>query len=149
MGNDDLADLARTIQLAVAPVFLLTALGTVLSVLSTRLGRIVDRARLLSARINTGLGDEAVKEHDEELRLLAKRRSVMNYAITAATLAALQVCILIAVAFIGFMLHRNFSLVIAWLFIGAMAAFILALVLFLREVLLAVASSRTRPIPRA
>jgi hypothetical protein len=148
MGNDNLAELARTIQLAVAPVFLLTALGTVLSVLSARLGRIVDRARLLSTRVNTGIGEEALKEHHDELHLLAKRRWLMNYAITSATLAALQVCILIAVAFIGFMLQRNFSLVMAWLFIGAMAAFILALVLFLREVLLAVASSRIRPIPR-
>jgi hypothetical protein len=55
---------------------------------------------------------------------------------------------LIAFAFLGFMLDKNFSLLIAGLFIGAMAAFILALVLFLREVLFAVASMRIRPLPR-
>ena len=48
--TNQLADITHTIQLAVAPVFLLSALGTVLSVLATRLGRIIDRARLLEAR---------------------------------------------------------------------------------------------------
>ncbi len=141
-----LTDLARTIQLAVAPVFLLTALGTLLSVLSARLGRIIDRARILSGRKQQP--DEAARtEHDLELALLPRRRWLINYAITSAVVAALQVCLLICVAFIGFMLHQNFSLLIAGLFIGAMAAFILALILFLREILLAVASMRLRPLP--
>ena len=161
MPSDELlAELARTIQLAVAPVFLLTALGTILGVLTTRLSRIVDRARVLSARpveargsareqnIGTDQG-AALDEHNEELRSLSLRRWLINYAVTCATLAALQVCLLIAVAFTGFMLHRNFSLIIAGLFIGAMAAFVLALLLFLREVLIAVTSMRIRPLPRA
>jgi hypothetical protein len=63
-------------------------------------------------------------------------------------LAALQVCLLIGVAFVGFMLHQNFSLLIAAFFLGAMAAYILALVLFLREILLAVNSMRLHPMPR-
>lgn len=134
-----LTDLAKTIQLAVAPVFLLTALGTILGVLSTRLGRIVDRARFLAVSSGQSLPeDQALRL--SELRCLHRRRWLINYAVTSATLAALQVCLLIAVAFIGFMLHRNFSFVIASLFIGAMAAFVLALVLFLREILLAVSS---------
>jgi Protein of unknown function (DUF2721) len=45
MPADHLQDITHTIQLAVAPVFLLTALGTTLGVLASRLGRIVDRAR--------------------------------------------------------------------------------------------------------
>ncbi|HEX6242714.1 MAG TPA: DUF2721 domain-containing protein [Polyangiales bacterium] len=148
MADSDLADLARTIQLAVAPVFLLTALSTLLGVLSTRLGRIVDRARELGKREVRQFEDEALKEHNDELSSLSRRRGLINYALTSATLAALQVCMLIATAFIGFMLHRNFSLLIAALFIGSMAAFILALLLFLREVLVALASTRIRQLPR-
>jgi len=142
-----LADLAHTIQLAVAPVFLLTAIGTILNVLSARLGRIVDRARVLQSRRNEP--DEVIRqEHDAELANLSQRRWLINYAVTSATVAALQVCILIAVAFIGFMMHSNFSLLIAGLFIGSMAAFILALVLFLREILMAVATARIHHLPR-
>ena len=39
--------LARVIQLAVAPVFLLAGIAGILGVLSTRLGRIIDRARVV------------------------------------------------------------------------------------------------------
>lgn len=142
-----LTDLAHTIQLAVAPVFLLTAIGTILNVLSSRLGRIVDRSRVLQSRLPSS--DEQTRaEHTDELQTLLRRRWLINYAVTSVTLAALQVCVLIAVAFIGFMLHSNFSLLIAGLFIGAMAAFILALVLFLREILLAVETARIHPMPR-
>lgn len=148
-NNELLAELARTIQLAVAPVFLLTALGTILSVLSTRLGRVVDRARVLSVRTFDAQQEILLEEHNAELGMLSRRRWLINYAVTCATLAALQVCLLIAVAFIGFMLQQNFSLAIAGLFIGAMGAFVIALLLFLREVLLAVASARIRPLPRA
>lgn len=136
-----LADLAHTIQLAVAPVFLLTALGTILSVLSARLGRIVDRARLLVV-VPSGAGAEVERERLGELAALSVRRRLINYAITFATLAALLVCVLIVLAFLGFMLNANFSLAIAGLFIAAMTSFTLALVFFLREVLVAVASTR-------
>lgn len=145
--ESSLTDLARTIQLAVAPVFLLTALGTLLNVLSARIARIVDRARVLSGR-KQEVDEAARAEHNAEIALLSRRRWLMNYAFTSAVLAALQVCLLISVAFIGFMLRKNFSLLIAALFIGTMAAFILALVLLLREILLGVASTRLRPLPR-
>src|SRR5581483_7716102 len=46
-----LGDVAHVIQLAIAPVFLLTAVGTVLNVLANRLGRTVDRRRVLVAAL--------------------------------------------------------------------------------------------------
>jgi hypothetical protein len=148
MPSDELlTDLARTIQLAVAPVFLLTALGTLLSVLSTRLGRIVDRARDLSGRHFEPAQTTELDEHNEELATLRRRRRLINYALTCATVAALQVCLVIFLAFLGFMLHHNFSFLIAGLFLGTMAAFIAALLLFLREVLVALASTHIRPLP--
>jgi hypothetical protein len=129
-------DITHVIQLAVAPVFLLTAVGTILNVFATRLGRIVDRAR----KLGEGLGSlqrQGREAADEELRLLARRRHLVNSAITLGTTAALLVCVVIAVAFLGFILHANFAGALAGLFVAAMLAFIGALVLFLREVLLA------------
>jgi hypothetical protein len=143
--DDQLADIARTIQLAVAPVFLLTALGTIISVLTTRLSRVVDRSRVLSARIDaTDTADRprASLAPVVELEILARRRVLVNRAITCATIAALLVCLVVLLAFLGFMLHQNFSRVIASLFIGAMAMFISALLFFLREIVL---TSATRP----
>jgi hypothetical protein len=150
MGPDDqLADIARTIQLAVAPVFLLTALGTIIGVLTNRLSRVVDRTRVLQARIDsTANATDTLRTSlppRTELAILSKRRILVNRAITCATTAALCVCIVVLLAFLGFMLHQNFSRVIAMLFIAAMTMFIAALVYFLREIVVTVSSIRSHP----
>ena len=80
-----------------------------------------------------------------ELAILRRRRELVNYAITSAVSSALLVSLVIAFAFLGFMFHRNFTQVIAWLFVCAMAAFIATLVFFLREILVTVASMRIGP----
>jgi hypothetical protein len=130
-------DVAHVIQLAIAPVFLLSSLGTFMAVLSTRLGRIVDRSRLLHTRLE-GANEEARRSSlTAELTLGHHRRRIVNFAITAATVAALLICLLIAVAFIGSLLGWATNSVVAVLFVLAMAAYITSLVAFLREVLLA------------
>jgi type IV secretory pathway VirB6-like protein len=134
---EHVTDIAHTIQLAIAPVFLLTALGTMLSVFSTRLGRIVDRARILGERLPQASEDRRAALL-EEIAALARRRHFVNIAITGATSAALLVCILIAVAFLGAILHVDTARLIAGLFIAVMATFITALVFFLREILITV-----------
>lgn len=79
---------------------------------------------------------------DQELAILSRRREFVNYAITCATVSALLVCLVIAFAFLGYILGKNFAMVLAALFLGAMASFIAALVLFLREIVLTVSSIR-------
>jgi uncharacterized protein DUF2721 len=129
-------DLAHTIQLSIAPVFLLTAVGTMLGVLSTRLARIVDRARVLRGRLPPQpipSGDPTIAE----LALLVRRRQLVNLAITCGVSAALLVCLLIATLFVGSLLHANVSLLVAALFVLAMVAIVGALTSFLREIFLA------------
>jgi hypothetical protein len=138
----EVTDIARVIQLAVAPVFLLTAIGTILSVLSGRLARIVDRARVLVDRAARAASPEQQAMIQAEIAMLLRRRRLVNLAITSGTTAALLVCVLIASAFVGYLVGVNFSTFLAVLFIAAMAAFVSALVLFLREILLAVATLR-------
>jgi hypothetical protein len=142
MFETHVSDIARTIQLAVAPVFLLTALGTILGVFSNRLGRIVDRTRVLTERMRDAQHAQLHAAMRGELALLVARRVLVNYAITCATAAALFVCLLIAAAFFGSLLQLNVAQGLAGLFIVAMLAFIAALVFFLREVLVAVTSTR-------
>jgi hypothetical protein len=141
MPDLPLQDITRTIQVAIAPVFLLTALGTTLAVLTTRLSRIVDRARRVEARLR----DEAPPRRDvsvRELRMIAGRVRLIHWAITAGTSAALLVCLLIAVAFVGYLLRAHVATVMAVLFIAAMAAYVVALVFFLREIFIAIATMR-------
>lgn len=140
MGETHLEDITRTIQLAVAPVFLLTAIGTMLSVLSTRLGRIVDRARKLEQK--DAPEQETLAERVAELKQLERRARMIYYALTLGVSAAGTVCMLIAVAFVGYLFAAKVSLVMAILFIVAVALFMAALMFFLREVFAAVAQLR-------
>lgn len=136
-----LQDITHTIQLAVAPVFLLTALATTLGVLVNRLGRIVDRARRIEHRLASE--SQAVRAASvAELGLVSHRARLVHWGLTAGTGAALLVCLLIAVAFLGYLFDRELGPVVATLFILAMLAFVAALLLFLREVFLAIDTLR-------
>lgn len=136
VSDQTIYDISHVIQLSVAPVFLLTSIGTILGVLSTRLARIVDRARALKERLEDAPEARALLIH-AEMRTLAQRRHLVNLAITAGTTAALLVCVSIATVFLGALMKASVAMVVASLFILAMAAFVAALVAFLREILLA------------
>ncbi|HMI91331.1 MAG TPA: DUF2721 domain-containing protein [Polyangiales bacterium] len=142
MPEDPITQLSSAIQVAIAPVFLLSALGTILSVLTMRLGRVVDRARVLAARASEAetMSTGGSLPPAAEIMILRRRRALVNYAITSAVVAALLVCLVIALAFLSFMMHSNFAQLMAWLFVLAMAAFIATLLFFLREIVLTVAS---------
>jgi hypothetical protein len=143
MNPDHVTDVARLIQLAVAPVFLLTAVGTIIGVLSTRLGRAVDRSRLLEDRLRQ-LSPEGQKGVRWELDLLSRRVRLVYAAIVLSVICALFVGLLIAVAFVDAFINIDLSKFIGLLFIGAMLAFILSLLVFLREIFLAVTAVRNQ-----
>lgn len=139
VSDQTIYDISHVIQLSVAPVFLLTSIGTILGVLSTRLARIVDRARALNDRVETA-GEDRMPAIQAEMHTLAARRRLVNLAITFGTIAALLVCVSISAVFAGAMLKANIAVPVALLFITALAAFVAALVFFLREIFLAVRS---------
>lgn len=136
-----ITDISRVIQLAVAPVFLLTAIATLINALNTRLGRIVDRRRVVHDRLQTRAPGEAEAEAANlEIRQLLRRSRLVYYAIFCAVLSALLVCLVVASAFLGALMGVDLARGVATLFIGAMLAMIAGLSLFLREVYLAVRS---------
>lgn len=134
MEESHVHDIARVIQMALAPAFLLSAVGALLNVFANRLARIVDRTRTLEGRLG------AEEPAPPELAVLERRRELVRWAITMGTGAALLVSLVIGVAFVGFLAQMNFSLLVAGLFVAAMGALTLALTFFLREVALAVGS---------
>jgi hypothetical protein len=139
--TSQLADITHIIQLAVAPVFLLSALGTTMSVLVTRLSRVIDRARVLEGRWH----DLAVPERKHaklELDTLALRGKLIHRALTASVIASLCVCLLIIAAFIGYLTSTNLGVVVIGFFIGAMTSFAVSLLTFLREVFYSLDSLR-------
>ncbi len=128
----DIPSVAHVIQLAVAPVFLLTGIGAILGVLSTRLARVIDRYRLLSE-----VDGKKCDAQDREMVNLLERSRWIHRSITLCTLCALLVCVVIAALFVGSELNRDPSGLIAVLFTAAMLALISGLVCFLREISIA------------
>ena len=150
-----ITDITRVIQLAVAPVFLLTAIGTLITALNNRLGRVIDRRRVLQGRLRTAsaqavedsapsTGDDATMGTRTELHRLARRARLIYFAILAAVAAALLVCLVVASAFVGALLTVELARPVAVLFILAMLALIVCLALFLREVFLAVSNQESK-----
>jgi hypothetical protein len=139
-----LPEISGVIQLAVAPVFLLTAIGTVIAALNIRLGRAVDRRRDLEAKVPKLPADEVQSARDE-LDIIARRIRFVYLAILFAVTSALFVCLLIAGAFLGAFVRTDLSYTIAAMFVFAMLALIACLLLFLREIFLAVSTPRHVP----
>jgi hypothetical protein len=145
-SGSQVSDLAHVIQLAVAPVFLLTGIGPTLGVLTSRLARIVDRARELERAHATATPLEE-GELQGQLLTLRRRAQLINRAITLCTACALLICVVIATLFVGALLGVNLSTLIVVLFLLGMLALIGGFVTFLREIFLATASLRIGPSP--
>ena len=131
-----LTEIGHVIQLAVAPVFLLSGVGAMLAVLTNRLARIIDRGRLVEAGLPDA-GETAVTGMQSELAVLSQRARLINWAISLCTVCALLVCGVIVSLFLGPFLQLDLSAVVAWVFIAAMIALYSALVSFLREIFVA------------
>jgi len=128
----DVTTVAHVIQLAVAPVFLLTGVGAILAVITNRLARIVDRSRVLS-----NSSDQNQSAQKEEMAMLARRARWVHWAVSLCTMSALFICIVIAALFVGSEIGMDPSSAVSLLFISAMLTLIFGLLCFLREIFLA------------
>ncbi len=141
MDGIEVVDIAHAIQLAVTPVFLLSGIGVLLGVLTNRLARIVDRARKIEEGLRQVAG--AVPEQArEQLRISSRRARLINVAITFGTIAALLVSVVVALLFASTFVPLNLAAYVALLFVLAMAALVGALVSFLLEVRVSIATLR-------
>jgi hypothetical protein len=129
--------IAHVIQLAIAPVFLLSGVVSLLNVLSNRLARVVDRARVLEALLPS-LENPAAKPVRDELHVLSRRGKLIYRSMSLSTTSALLVCFVIGALFLSAMAHYSISIIVGALFVASMLALTLSLLFFLREVFLAI-----------
>ena len=134
-----LLGITQAIQLAIAPVFLLAAVGAIINALMGRLGRAVDRRRVVEDLLERVEGEREARLADE-LEVLARRTMLTLWSIGLAVLCALMVCLLIFVAFLGAFLHVDLSRTVAILFIAAVVSLTFCMLLFMREVMVAAAA---------
>ena len=123
---------AQTIQLALAPVFVLVAIGNIMNIMSTRLGRIVDRSRVLQERHAVTSG----REHElivHEIRLVDRRISLIGRAILLLVISGLVIGFVVALLFVEELFGVDLQLAAAAAFMVAIALLMWALTLFMRE----------------
>jgi hypothetical protein len=137
----EVVDIAHAIQLALAPVFLLSGIGVFLGVLTSRLARVVDRARAIERELRHASGNEPDGAR-EQLRVMARRARFINYAITFATIGGFCTALVVALIFGSTFVPMNLAAYVAVLFVFAMISLLAAFLSFLVEVRIAVAALR-------
>ena len=137
------SSLTHTISLAIAPVFLLTGVASIINVLAGRLARVVDRARAIEADF-PGVGGLERQRFTADLTILDHRIRLTHWAMICCTGSALLVCLLVSALFVADLADVGSARLVAALFVLAMALIIAGLVLFLLEVQVATRSVRVR-----
>ena len=128
------------VQLSLAPVFLLAAIGALLNVVNTRLVWIVDGIDRLERAIERGCaGREA-----ETMPALIRRRDHAQNAVNLCTAAALTICVIVATLFISAFIKPQIGTLVAVLWILTMLLLFAGLLFFLLETRLATTSARER-----
>jgi Flp pilus assembly protein TadB len=132
----ELGVVISVLQTALTPAFLLVAVGSLLNVLTGRLSRIVDRSRDLQ-RQHAETEGSAHERVVTELRIIEKRMHVVGSSILFAVLAAITVCIMIALLFLMGLTHFSAAWVAVAVFMLALALLVACLLQFVREIRLA------------
>ena len=133
----ELDTVTHAIQLAVAPVFLLTAVAGMIGTVAGRLARIIDRARLLEDRIEAAAPEKSMLSDYEELKRLRARGRLVNACIALLTFCAILIGLTIMTLFIGETTAVQILRFATVFFLSSVSCFLLALVCFLSETLLA------------
>ena len=135
-------DIAHLIQVALTPIFLISAIGVTLNVLISRLARIVDRARTLEDRLILEQHSPSARDLHRQLDVLEGRAGYINAAITCIILSALFIALVVVMLFVNAFLRWDLSGFIACMFILSMLALAAALLAFLIEVRIATRNLR-------
>ena len=133
----DLSTVTHGIQLAVAPVFLLTAVAAMIGTVAGRLARIIDRARILEERIDAAPTADPMLSAFAELKRLQQRGRLANVSIALLTFCAILIGLTIVALFIGETTELQIFKLATISFLSGVVCFVLALLGFLTETLLA------------
>ena len=133
----ELGTVAHAIQLSVAPVFLLTAVSGMVGTAAGRLTRIIDRGRLIEDRIEAATNGETMTKAYDELRDLRQRGRLVNACIALLILCAILIGVTIVILFLGETTQLEFLRVATISFLAGVSFFLIALICFLTETILA------------
>jgi len=146
-----LMDLVPILQMAIGPVILISGVGLLLLSMTNRLGRVIDRSRLIAEARRNG----EVSERDRlssQLAILSRRARLVQSAIILATLSVLLAGVLIILLFLAALLRLEAGAAVVVLFVGCMGSLIASLVVFIADINLSLSALKleigdTQPTP--
>jgi Protein of unknown function (DUF2721) len=144
----DSSTLSESVKLAVAPVFLLTAVAAMIGALTQRLSRVVDRARWIHREMSSeSILAETFELYTQELKDIEKRGRLINTSMVFLVICALLIGMTVMELFLAETVSGQLLLskLVLYTFVGGIASFILALISLLMEVLVAWYSIRWQP----
>jgi hypothetical protein len=133
MPVTSVSQLIPVLQVAIGPVILISGVGLLLLSMTNRLGRAIDRARLLCAELHGAAGADRERIL-AQLDILAGRANLIRLAILLASISLLLAAMLIISLFFTALLGLEAAWPIAVLFVGCMLALIGSLVTFILDV---------------
>ncbi len=127
--------------MAIGPVILISGVGLLLLSMTNRLGRAIDRSRLLVAALREA---EAKERHrlEAQLKIIYQRARLIRLAITLATFSMLLAAVLIIALFVAALLQLEIGPIVILLFVCCMGSLIASLVLFIRDINFSLAALR-------
>jgi hypothetical protein len=120
------------LQAAIGPVILISGVGLLLLTMTNRLGRTVDRARLLAQEVRGGSAADPSRLH-VQLQVLTKRARLLRRAIWLSAMSVLLAATLIIAIFIAALFHIEIAWLVALLFVACMLSLIGGLAAFMRD----------------
>jgi hypothetical protein len=114
------------LNLAISPVIMISAYGMLLLSLTNRLGRAIDRARVLAR--------ESGASKQLQVEILAKRARRIRAAILAVSLAMFLAAVLVLVLFISVFAHIDLKVVVSVLFVASLGSLIFSLACLIADV---------------
>ena len=121
------------LQVAIGPVILISGVGLLLLTMTNRLGRAIDRARLLKSELSKRT-DEDREQALAQVNIIYRRARVIRLSITLAAMSVLLASALIITLFLTALLHLELGFFVVSLFIACMASLFASLVAFIRDI---------------
>jgi hypothetical protein len=128
-----LIDLVPILQVAVGPVILISGVGLLLLSMTNRLGRVIDRSRLLAeARRKADAQDRS--RFESQLLVLSRRARLVRLAIILAALSVLLAAVLIIALFLAALERWEIGILVVSLFVGCMTSLIGSVIVFIADI---------------
>jgi multidrug efflux pump subunit AcrB len=132
--------------MAIGPVILISGVGLLLLSMTNRLGRVIDRSRLLAESLRK-VTEDGRPRITAQLKVLARRARLVRLAIILATLSMLLAAVLVIVLFMAAVFRLEVAVLVITIFVGCMASLFASLIVFIMDIDLSLAALKLEMAP--